>query len=59
MKRLRSRLMGIDQGDTVLVSDFENDGEMWSGRGQRERRRLVKFSEPLDMPPNIQTSVSF
>ena len=59
MKRLRSRLMGIDQGDTVLFSDFENDGEMWTGRGQRERRRRIKFSEPLDMPPNIQTSVSF
>jgi hypothetical protein len=59
MNRLSSRLMGIDQGDTVLFSDFENDGEMWTGRGQRERRRLIKFSEPLDMPPNIQTSVSF
>lgn len=41
MKRLRSRLMGIEQGDTVLFSDFENDGEMWTGRGQRERRRRI------------------
>ena len=47
MKSLRSRLIGIDQGDTVLFSDFENDGEMWTGRGQRERRRRVKFTEPF------------
>ena len=59
LKRLRSRLIGIDQGGTVLFSSFENDCEMWTGRGQRERRRLIKFSEPLDMPPNVQTSVSF
>ena len=58
MKRLRSRLMGIEQGDTVLFSDFENDGEMWTGRGQRERRRRIKFSEPFHTPPNVQTSVS-
>ena len=58
MRRLRSRLMGIEQGDTVLFSDFENDGEMWTGRGQRERRRRIKFSEPFHTPPNVQTSVS-
>jgi hypothetical protein len=58
MNRLRSHLIGIDQGDTVLFSDFENDGEMWKGRGQRERRRRVKFSEPFRFPPNVQTSVS-
>ena len=58
MKRLRSRLMGIDQGDKVLFSDFEIDGEMWTGRGQRERRRRIKFLEPFHMPSNVQTSVS-
>ena len=51
MKRLRSHLIGIDQGDTVLLSDFENDEEMWTGRGQRERRRRIGFSEPFRMPP--------
>ena len=58
MKSLRSRLIGIDQGDTVLFSDFENDGEMWTGRGQRERRRRVKFTEPFRTAPNVQTSIS-
>ena len=58
MKRLRSHLIGIDQGDTILFSDFENGGEMWTGRGQRERRRRIKFSEAVRTPPTVQTSVS-
>ena len=41
-----------------MLSDFENDGEMWTGRGQRERRRRIGFSEPFRVPPNVQTSVS-
>lgn len=58
MKRLRSHLIGIDQGDTLLFSDFQNNGEMWTGRGQRERRRRIKFSEAFRFPPTVQTSVS-
>jgi hypothetical protein len=58
MKRLRSHLVGIDQGDTLLFSDFQNNGEMWTGRGQRERRRWIKFSEAFRFPPTVQTSVS-
>ncbi|WP_108827372.1 H-type lectin domain-containing protein [Ascidiaceihabitans donghaensis] len=58
MKRLRSHLMGVEQGDTVLFSDFETDGEMWTGRGQRERRRRIKFSENFRSVPTVQTSVS-
>lgn len=58
MKRFRSHVMGIEQGDTVLFSDFETDGEMWTGRGQRERRRFIRFSEPFKSIPTIQTSVS-
>ena len=58
MKRIRNHLVGIEQGDTVLFSDFENGGEMWTGRGQRERRRRIKFSEPFRTPPAVQTTVS-
>ena len=58
MKRLRSHLVGIDQGDTLLFSDFQNNGEMWTGRGQCERRRWIKFSEAFRFPPTVQTSVS-
>jgi hypothetical protein len=58
MKRLRSHLIGIDQGDTLLFSDFQNNGEMWTGRGQRERCGRIKFSEAFRFPPTVQTSVS-
>lgn len=58
MKRLRNHLIGVDQGDTVLFSDFENEGEMWTGRGQRERRRRIAFSEPFRAEPLVQISIS-
>ena len=58
MKRLRNHLIGIDQGDTVLFSDFADGGVMWTGRGQRERRREIKFSEPFRTVPTVQLSIS-
>ena len=51
MKRLRTHLIGIEQGDVPIFADFENGGEMWTGHGARERRIPVVFSEPfLDVP---------
>ena len=58
MKRLRNHLVGSDQGDTVLFSDFEDGGEMWTGAGPRERRRRVKFSEPYRRPPAVTVAIS-
>ncbi|APX12253.1 H-type lectin domain-containing protein [Tateyamaria omphalii] len=58
MKRLRNHLIGIDQGDTVLFSDFEDGGDMWTGRGQRERRRRVAFAEPFRAEPSVHVSIS-
>jgi len=58
MKRLRSNLVGVDGGEVVLFSDFEDGGEMWTGRGQRERRRHINFSEPYITEPTVQMSVS-
>ncbi|SFD52974.1 H-type lectin domain-containing protein [Sulfitobacter brevis] len=58
MKRLRNHTVGVDQGDVVLFSDYEDGGEMWTGRGQRERRRHIKFSEPFRTDPNVQMSLS-
>jgi len=31
---------------------------MWTGRGQRERRRHIKFSEKYKSPPTVQLSPS-
>ena len=58
MKKLRSLIVGVDSGDEVLFEDFEDGGEMWTGRGQRERRRRIKFSEKYLSVPNVQLSIS-
>ena len=58
MKRLRSHTVGIDSGDVVLFSDYEDGGEMWTGRGQRERRRHIKFSEKYRTEPTVQLTLS-
>ena len=58
MKKIRSNTLGIDSGDVVLFSDFEDNGEMWTGQGQRERRRQISFSEPFRGAPKVQLSFS-
>ncbi len=58
MKRIESQPLGIDQGDVVLFSDFENDGEMWTGTGPRESRKHVDFSHSFREAPIVQVSVS-
>lgn len=58
MKKLRSHTVGIDSGDVVLFSDYEDGGEMWTGRGQRERRRRIKFSEKYKSEPTVQLTLS-
>jgi hypothetical protein len=58
MKRLRNHLIGVDQGDVPLFSDFEDGGEMWTGTGPRERRKAVKFSSVYRHPPAVQVGLS-
>jgi len=58
MKRISNHLVGVDQGSTVLFSDFEHDGEMWTGEGPRLHRKKVKFSEMFRVPPSVQVSMS-
>ncbi|MDF1717581.1 MAG: H-type lectin domain-containing protein [Antarcticimicrobium sp.] len=58
MKKLENHLIGIDQGDVVLFSDFEEGGEMWTGAGPRERRKAVRFGQPFRAAPAVQLSIS-
>lgn len=58
MKKLKSHTVGVDSGDVIMFSDYEDGGEMWTGRGQRERRRHMKFSEAFHAPPTVQLSPS-
>jgi len=58
MWRIRTHRMGIDRGTQVLFSDFQHDGEMWSGTGDREARSWVGFSECFLSPPVVQVGLS-
>ncbi|QBF30890.1 H-type lectin domain-containing protein [Thalassococcus sp. S3] len=58
MKRIPSHLIGVDQGDVVLFSEYENGGSMWTGHGARERRMKVKFSDVFRAPPVVHVSTS-
>lgn len=58
MRKLESNVIGIDQGDVVLFSDFEHDGEMWTGEGPRQTRMTVTYSEAYKFAPNVYVSVS-
>ncbi|MCP5038514.1 MAG: hypothetical protein GY945_13050 [Rhodobacteraceae bacterium] len=58
MRRFKTHLLGIDQGSQILFSDFEHDGEMWTGSGPREFRTDVRFSEAFSDTPMVQVSMS-
>jgi hypothetical protein len=53
MKKLRSNFTGIDQGTITLFSDFEDNGKMWSGKGAREVRQRITFSETYASAPSV------
>ena len=58
MKKLKSHTVGIDSGDVILFSDYEDGGEMWTGRGQRERRRHISFGSAFRAAPTVHMSLS-
>ena len=58
MKFLSSSTIGIDQGDDVLFSDYEDGGDMWTGRDTRSRRKSVVFSSPFLAPPTTFVTLS-
>lgn len=57
MKRIESSRVGIDRGEAVMFSDFEDDGPMWTGTGDRTARKKITFSEPFAAPPEVQVSL--
>jgi len=58
MIKLTNATIGIDQGDDVLFSDYEDGGEMWTGGGSRKRVHKIKFKEPYKIPPAVHVSLS-
>lgn len=58
MRKISRHAIGLEHGDTVLFSDYEQDGEMWTGEGQRQTRVYVSFSERYRETPVVHTSLS-
>lgn len=58
MRRMESRTFGILQGSVVLFSDYKNNGQMWTGSGERELQREIRFSEAFRESPVVQVSLS-
>ncbi len=58
MKKFCTHPIGIDQGESVLFSDFADGGEMWTGEGARERRTAIRFKEPFRSSPIVQIGVA-
>ncbi|SPJ28325.1 H-type lectin domain-containing protein [Falsiruegeria mediterranea] len=58
MKTFKTHPIGIAQGDAQIFADFENDGEMWTGSGTRERRHAVTFDQPFRSTPAVQVGIS-
>ena len=58
MQRLRTNLVGVDQGSVVLFSDFEDGGEMWTGRGAREALTTILYNGVFLNPPTVSVNIS-
>ena len=58
MRKFAGHTIGVDQGEVVLFSDFEDEGEMWTGNGPRLKRHKVQFSETFDTAPAVQVALS-
>ena len=58
MKRISAHCVGIDQGSTILFSDFEEGGKMWTGNGPREARKKIRFSQSFKSVPAMMVGIS-
>ncbi len=58
MKKFLKQAIGVDQGEDVLFSDYEDGGDMWTGSGPRERRHALTFREPFQSPPVVHVALS-
>jgi hypothetical protein len=54
MRKIRASLLGVEQGEVVLFSDFDSGGPMWTGDGARQVRQIVTFEEPFLQEPMVR-----
>lgn len=58
MRRFDTKLIGIDQGEIVLFSDYQGGGQMWTGQGERTRRHSLRFTERFSSAPAVHSALS-
>ena len=58
MHRINTHQLGIEHDSILLFSDFQDGGAMWTGKGPRELRRVIEFSERYATPPAVTVSLS-
>ncbi|MEM7074885.1 MAG: H-type lectin domain-containing protein [Pseudomonadota bacterium] len=58
MRFLVNQAIGIDQGEETLFSDYEDGGDMWTGRGPRLRRTHILFETEFRVAPSVHVSLS-
>jgi hypothetical protein len=58
MLRFSSSEIGISQGVVQLVSDYDTNGPLWTGQGDRSVRRKVVFPERFLSPPAVHVTAS-
>lgn len=58
MQRIKAQQIGIEQDSILLFSDFQDGGAMWTGKGRRELRRVIEFSEAFSAPPAVTVGLS-
>ncbi|MEZ5778288.1 MAG: H-type lectin domain-containing protein [Paracoccaceae bacterium] len=56
--RLSGYLMAVEQGSSLLFSDYKDGGVMWTGEGPRELRRPIAFAEHYSAAPAVHVSIS-
>jgi hypothetical protein len=58
MRRIDSHLLGIDNGSELLFSHHEDGGLMWTGKGDREVRRAIRFSKRFRSLPAVIVNIT-
>lgn len=58
MQRIDTQQIGFEQQSILLFSDFQDGGAMWTGKGPREMRRVIEFSETFSAPPAVTVGLS-
>ena len=58
MKRVISGQVGVQQGSSILFSDYATGGPMWVGHGARDVRQAVTFATAFRDVPAVMVGIS-